>query len=469
MLPGWVKKFVLFVYGGCEVFRWIGGALLRGADHSSAMSDLPDFWEKVTVRWGIAPTVAISLLIVVGALAMLWDSRSPPAPIRQPNIIIAPTSIGIPVKRRFSVKTALLWMALVGPGLIIMVILLAAAFAHGSSPRVNGARQANVGSAGSEGTTGTSSGGSSGVIEGPAQPIAKPVQPRPRAKKANAPGTATGPRIGTVNAPGGFVNFAENHGPQTVNNYGPARRVLTDEQRQQILAVLTPVCPFDVSVRHVQGNSESQDYADQIANAIKDAGCTLKPPRWLIDHHNGRGVMVALHDRDGGVPAGAEALAAAMNAAHLKWSSTYVDAIEPGSIYVFVELNPAEVKPSKNQIETNAPNGIAISGGTVTNPTVNNYGVEEHVGALVVQVTDASDGHPIEATCYVNGGDPFTAVANGSSTKFRIPIGTARLDCEAPGYPRHGATVQMHEKFAKVTFPLVPAPATTRKVPTPLP
>jgi hypothetical protein len=79
-------------------------------------------------------------------------------------------------------------------------------------------------------------------------------------------------------------------------------------------------------------------YADQLAAAIKKAGCTLRRPRFLIDEHNGSGLWVTLHSADN-IPPGADALIAALKGANVESvKSTTSEAIEPGVIYLFVEL-----------------------------------------------------------------------------------------------------------------------------------
>jgi hypothetical protein len=91
----------------------------------------------------------------------------------------------------------------------------------------------------------------------------------------------------------------------------------------------------------VPGNSESMSFGDELANAIKDAGCTLRRPRFLIDTSAGYGVWIMLHDKEN-IPAGADALIDALTQAGLAPKSNTLDAIEPGVVYLMVAFNDAK-------------------------------------------------------------------------------------------------------------------------------
>jgi hypothetical protein len=142
-------------------------------------------------------------------------------------------------------------------------------------------------------------------------------------------------------APNGIANAAPNFGNQSVNNYAPLQRSLTQGQRNTFIAVLRKTCPFEVAVRAVPGNSESMSFGDELAKAITDAGCTLRRPRFLIDTSAGYGVWVMLHDRDN-IPTGADALVDALTQAGLTPKTNTLDAIEPGVVYLMVEFNDAK-------------------------------------------------------------------------------------------------------------------------------
>jgi hypothetical protein len=138
------------------------------------------------------------------------------------------------------------------------------------------------------------------------------------------------------NCPNGICGQEVNN--STVNNYAPPQRSLSDEQKTRFIALLKPACPFEVAVRHIPGNSESQQYADQLGEAITEAGCMLRKPRFLIDEHNGYGLIVALHDKEN-IPPAADALIGALLGANIKAVSSTADSIETGVVYLFVELS----------------------------------------------------------------------------------------------------------------------------------
>lgn len=159
--------------------------------------------------------------------------------------------------------------------------------------------------------------------------------PEPRKHLTQAPKIA--PQGPIAIAPNGIANAAPNFGTQSVVNE-PPQRSLSQSQKDIIRQLLTPSCPFEVAVRHVAGNFESQSYADQLAGAVKSAGCTLRRPRFLIEEHSGIGVWVALHDTTA-VPPAANALLRALTSAGIDAKGSSVDAFEPGVIYLMVELN----------------------------------------------------------------------------------------------------------------------------------
>jgi hypothetical protein len=149
---------------------------------------------------------------------------------------------------------------------------------------------------------------------------------------------ATGP-ITTGNC--GVIQVGGAGNQATGGNCAPAQRVLTDKEKATLIAVLRPYCPFDIAVRHIPGNEESQTYADQFSAAIREAGCMPRRPRFLIDEHNGTGIWIVVHDLKE-IPPGAEGLATAMIQAGLKINTGPSDALEVGSVYLFIELSDSK-------------------------------------------------------------------------------------------------------------------------------
>ena len=142
----------------------------------------------------------------------------------------------------------------------------------------------------------------------------------------------------TNNCPNGICISGGTATNPTVNNYVPPQRTLTPQQQAQIAQALRPICPFEIAVRHIPGDKEGQAYADQISDAIRRAGCTVRRPRFLIDEHTGEGVFVVAHDREH-IPPGAEETFNALTDAGVRPKAQTSEAIETDVVYVFVELN----------------------------------------------------------------------------------------------------------------------------------
>jgi hypothetical protein len=118
----------------------------------------------------------------------------------------------------------------------------------------------------------------------------------------------------------------------------PPQRTLVGPDREAFITALRPACPFEVAIRGIPGDKDSQEYAKQIGEAIQEAGCTLKRPRFLIDTGPSYGVGIVIHDIQK-IPAGADALTGAFNKAHVKLTNQASDVIEVGSVYVMVGFN----------------------------------------------------------------------------------------------------------------------------------
>jgi hypothetical protein len=104
---------------------------------------------------------------------------------------------------------------------------------------------------------------------------------------------------------------------------------------------LRPFCPFEVVVRPIPGNKESMEYADQIAEAIKDAGCTRGRTPFLFDISASYGLQIAIHNLNE-IPPGADALAGAFQAASIPFKSTAGDLVKPNAVYVMVYLSDSK-------------------------------------------------------------------------------------------------------------------------------
>lgn len=152
----------------------------------------------------------------------------------------------------------------------------------------------------------------------------------------------TNTQIGTTHAPvaiapNGIANAAPNFGSQSVYN-APPERALVDPQRRAFISMMRTACPFEIAIRPVTGNAESMKYADALSAAIKDAGCTPRRPKFLIDTAASYGVSVALHDKDN-IPAGADVLVTALKLLGTQPQGQVYDGLEPGVVYLMVGLS----------------------------------------------------------------------------------------------------------------------------------
>jgi len=141
-----------------------------------------------------------------------------------------------------------------------------------------------------------------------------------------------------ISAPNGIAIGGGTVTNPTVNNYGPPQRQLTKDERDRFVAYLRPLCPFEVVIRGIPGNAESMEYADQIAAAITDAGCTRGRTPFLIDTAASYGIQIAIHDIND-IPPAADALAGAFTEAGIKFSSVAGDPVKPKEVNVMVNLN----------------------------------------------------------------------------------------------------------------------------------
>jgi hypothetical protein len=152
------------------------------------------------------------------------------------------------------------------------------------------------------------------------------------------------PTYTVANPAGSIVNQGSpNFGSQSVYN-SPPERALVNPQRAVFISTMRTACPFEIAIRPIAGNAESMKYADQLSSAIKEAGCTPRRPKFLIDTAASYGVWVVLHDKEN-IPAGANVLVSALESLGAQPQGTVNDGLEPGVVYLMVALNDAE-KPS---------------------------------------------------------------------------------------------------------------------------
>jgi hypothetical protein len=167
------------------------------------------------------------------------------------------------------------------------------------------------------------------------------LKPTPAPAMTPVP-TPTSSPIG-ANAPFGIAISGGNVTNPTVNNFAPPQRILTEDQRKAFVGILRTYCPFEIAVRGIPGNAESMAYAEQLMRAIKEAGCTLRRPKFLIDTSPSYGLWVILHDKEN-IPTGADALMEALSKTGSPAKGTTLDVIEPGVVYLMVGFNDTKLQ-----------------------------------------------------------------------------------------------------------------------------
>jgi hypothetical protein len=152
------------------------------------------------------------------------------------------------------------------------------------------------------------------------QELAK-LSGREPAETAGQPQERAGPHpAGSASAPGGV-------------SAGP--RVLSGEQRDEIVKLLKKMGPHSIVVRYAQGNDESQHYADALASVLRDAGWTFRTPKFVQWSDYPHGVVILVQDLQA-VPRDADQFAIVLNKAgiQVRWSEE--SSLDPGTFDVLV-------------------------------------------------------------------------------------------------------------------------------------
>lgn len=82
-----------------------------------------------------------------------------------------------------------------------------------------------------------------------------------------------------VDARGGIYNEAPNFGNQTVNNFAPQPRHLTEPLKRALLENFKP--GTDIEIRFAMDASDGRDFADEIARFFRDHGYGNIPVTFL--------------------------------------------------------------------------------------------------------------------------------------------------------------------------------------------
>jgi len=346
-------KIVSFV-GTLVTAVWAitGGPLLRAAGLIGDASAVHEFWAKFRNAGGPGVWVAILCVASLGVGWLHFSNRpSDTSDESNGDGLVDHRGNRLSARSRTERRRLIAWAVVLVPPIAVFVMLGESALAHHSPkpPDISRAIGGPGGASEGGGPGGTGHGGGVG-FGGRSGGLATPeTKRRPRSGGHTKPdherdGEA---RTITVNAPGGVAIGRDNYGNPTVNYYAPPQRKLSGDQREKFVAFLRDFCPFDVSVRAVPGNLESQRYGQQIAEALTAAGCKPKPPIFLIENGQTVGMFLGLRDESAGLPA-LKAMLAAFKDAGIPLSDPVGHAIpglEAGEVYVFVEVNDVGQPP----------------------------------------------------------------------------------------------------------------------------
>jgi hypothetical protein len=72
-------------------------------------------------------------------------------------------------------------------------------------------------------------------------------------------------------------------------------RTLTQDEKQRFVATLKTGKPHRITVRNAP-DLESQNYADQLSDALREAGWTLNPPPFAMLTHSVPGIVIMVND-----------------------------------------------------------------------------------------------------------------------------------------------------------------------------
>ena len=115
-------------------------------------------------------------------------------------------------------------------------------------------------------------------------------------------------------------------------------RVLSADQIKIIVKILKTVIPTEIAIRHTEGCIECQQYADQLAETIKQAGWTIQThPRFLIQEREALGLWIMIRDVNK-IPLAADKLIKALTAAGIKNQGIATEVVAEGRVEIMVGL-----------------------------------------------------------------------------------------------------------------------------------
>ncbi len=113
----------------------------------------------------------------------------------------------------------------------------------------------------------------------PARATGRPLSTKtslPRALPATTPAV---PQQNTQTCISSNCVQGNNFGPQTVNNYGPPKLVMTDEQESALADAMKPLPGMHVAIISVGEERDVVEYGSRIARALRRAGMTVEEQR----------------------------------------------------------------------------------------------------------------------------------------------------------------------------------------------
>jgi hypothetical protein len=102
-------------------------------------------------------------------------------------------------------------------------------------------------------------------------------------------------------------------------------RTLTQDQKQKFLAIMSTGKSHDITVWHAP-DLESQNYADQLSNALREAGWPVKPAPFRMLERSAPGLVIMVHDVKVAEPE-AVVLQSALSSAGIETNAAGVESI----------------------------------------------------------------------------------------------------------------------------------------------
>jgi hypothetical protein len=180
------------------------------------------------------------------------------------------------------------------------------------------------------------------------QPNHKTPQSPPPQKTAKKPVSLETPKTPQINAPNSVISIDQKGGitagtvinANTVN-IAPQKRRISAEQLRLLLPALRELCGTKIKIKYETGDQEQKQFAEDIINAFRSAGCTPEvptPPLVRISAY-GKGLAFGVNENPP-YPPGAAMLQLALKQAHIDSQWHGFSKMERGLLEVHIGEKP---------------------------------------------------------------------------------------------------------------------------------